>query len=70
MLTVCKGYVAIAVATTYAAAPCCSAGLLLLGNLTGSTMLALNFASLGRLDLRYTFPRIHWFAELGKMPGS
>jgi len=25
---------------------------------------------LDRLDLRYTFPRIHWFAELGKVPGS
>ncbi len=24
----------------------------------------------GRSDLRYTFPRIHWFAELGNMPGS
>ena len=25
---------------------------------------------LDRLDLRYTFPRIHQFAELGKVPGS
>ena len=25
---------------------------------------------IGRLDLRYTFPRIHQSAELGKMPGS
>ncbi len=25
---------------------------------------------LDTLDLRYTFPRIHWFAELGKKPGS
>ena len=25
---------------------------------------------LGRLDQRYTFPRIHWFAGLGKMPGT
>ena len=22
------------------------------------------------LDLRYTFPRIHYFAELAKVPGS
>ncbi len=40
MLTVCKGYVAIAVATSYAVAACCLAGLLLLANLTGSSMLA------------------------------
>ena len=25
---------------------------------------------IGRLDLRYTFPRIHQSAEPGKMPGS
>ncbi len=25
---------------------------------------------LDRLDLRYTFPTIHYFAELGKVPGS
>ncbi len=25
---------------------------------------------LDRLDLRYTFPRTHYFPELGKVPGS
>ena len=48
----------------------------ILASLASSSALSLASSSaymshfLDRLDLRYTFPRIHWFAELGKVPGS